>query len=322
MVSRTAAVLALVASVSALARADEADPVVARVGTQVLRASDVARRLAAMPPFQLASFGTTPADVRKRVVASLLVPELLYAAEADQRAVAAQPDVSARIRDARKRALVDAMRTELSANGVPEDDVRSYFTSHRDEFEKPQRIRISRILTGDDATARKVLADVRGVRGPERWNKWAREVSLDQATKLRGGALGFVFPDGRTEVPQVKVDSALYDAASKVKDGELVPDPVNEGGRFAVVWRRGTLPAENRTLDEERKRIREILLRKRLDDELQALLDSLRKRYVVSTDPSLLESPLPGESSTPPPSAPREPSSADPVPEATDRGLR
>jgi len=252
----------------------------------------------------------------------VLVPELLYASEAEQRALAAEPDVSAQIRDAYKRALVDTLRTDESAKGVSDDDIRSYFDSHRDEFEKPRRIRIARILTTDEAVARKVLADVRGARGPERWNKWAREVSVDEATKMRGGALGFVLPDGRTDVPQVRVDPALFDAASKVKDGELVPDPVNEGARFAVVWRRGTLAAESRTLDGERDRIREILLRKRLDASVGGLLDSLRKRYLTRSDPSLLESPLPGESTVALPRAPREPTSADPVPKLTDRGLR
>jgi peptidyl-prolyl cis-trans isomerase C len=140
---------------------------------------------------------------------------------------------------------------------------------------------------------------------------------------MRGGNLGFVFPDGRTDVPQVRVDPALYTAASRVKDGELVAEPVKEGDRFSVVWRRGTLPKTSRTVDDERARIREVLLRKRVDDAVQALLEQLRKKFLGSAEPDLLEGPLPGEAapgSAPP--VPRASGSADPVPRQTDRGLR
>jgi len=57
--SRIATLLALVAT-SVVAWADDADPVVVHAGSAVLRASDVARRLAAMPSFQLAAFGKSP----------------------------------------------------------------------------------------------------------------------------------------------------------------------------------------------------------------------------------------------------------------------
>ena len=323
MLSPRTACFVLAVGASSVARADDADPVIVRVGSAVLRASDVQRRILAVPAFQLASFGKTPEEIRKRFVSSVLAPEMLYAAEAEQRRLAMEPQVLARIRDARSRALVDAIRGQAVAAGIPEGEIQAYFAAHRDEFEKPERIRIARILTDDESLARRILVEARGAGGPERWSKLAREHSVDDATKMRGGSLGFVFPDGRTEVPQLRVDAALFAAAAAVKDGELVPNPVKEGNRFAVVWRRGTLPAVHRTLDEERDRIREILLRTRIDQAVTSLLDALRKQYVTKVDSAALESPLPSEaSSATTTTRPREPTSADPVPKPTDRGLR
>jgi peptidyl-prolyl cis-trans isomerase C len=319
---RPALVVGLVAA-SSIALAEDADPVVARVAGHSLRVSEVSRRLAALPKYQLSSFGATPTEVRRRFVESVLVPELFYAAESDRLKLPARPDVASRLRDARGRALIDQVRKDGAAKGVPEEEMKAYFEAHLGEFDQPERLRLSRILTDDETLARKILADVRGAGGPERWVKLAREHSVDEATKMRGGSLGFVFPDGRTEFPQLRVDAALYSAAAGVKDGELVAEPVKEGARFAVVWRRGTLPKVSRTVDDERERIRGILLRKRAEEAVQSLIQRLRKQYVASESPELLDSRLPGEvSSAAPRPAPRASGSADPAPKQTDRGLR
>jgi peptidyl-prolyl cis-trans isomerase C len=308
---------------SSVALAEDADPVVAQVGSHVLRVSDVARRLAAVPRFRLVSFGATSGEIRTHFVESVLLPELRYAAESDRLKLDDRPDVASRIRDARRRALIDQIRREAAAQAVPEPQIQAYFDAHRTEFEQPERLRLARILTEDESLARKILEEARGAGGPERWTKLAREHSLDEATKMRGGTLGFVFPDGRTEYPQLHVDPVLYAAAARVKDGELVPDPVKEGNRFAIVWRRGTLPTVNRTLEDERNRITEVLIRKRTEDAVHSVLDGLRKQYVTGLTPELLESPLPGEAPPPSPSsAPRASASADPVPKQTERGLR
>lgn len=316
------AVIGFVAA-SSVALAEDADPVVVSVAGHTLKASDVARRLAAVPKYRLASFGGTPAEVRRRFVDTVLVPELLYAAESDRLKLEARPDVASRLRDARGRALINQVRKDGAANGVAEDEIKAYFAEHRSDFDQPERLRLSRILTGDEALARKILAEARGVGGPERWTKLAREHSVDEATKMRGGSLGFVFPDGRTEFPQLRVDAALYAAAAKVKDGEMVAEPVKEGDRFAVVWRRGTLPKVDRTIDDERNRIRDVLLHRKADEAVRSLLEGLRKQYLATESPELLESPLPGEVPSASPSAtPRGSGSADPTPRPTDRGLR
>ena len=48
----------------------------------------------------------------------------------------------------------------------------------------------------------------------------------------------------------MRVDPGLFAAADKVKDGELVKEPVKEGTKFAVIRRRGSLEASTRTLDQ------------------------------------------------------------------------
>jgi peptidyl-prolyl cis-trans isomerase C len=305
------------------AHADAGVPAVVRVGALSLTAADVARRLAATPPLELRLLGQTPAEIRRNFVDRVLVPELLYASEADRRGLGKDRAVAHRILDAHRRALVDELRTETHAAGVSEDDVQAYYAAHAGEYHQPERIRIWRILVNDEALARRLLDASRSVAAPERWKDDARANSVDEATKLRGGDLGFVHQDGHTDVPQLDVDPALYAGASKVRDGELVPDPVKEGTHFAVVWRRGTLPKLDRTLADEHDRIRDLLERERFDQSVGTLVAELRKKFVTLEDADVLDS-LRVED-TPPAEIHRNPPpllSADPVPRKTDRGLR
>src|SRR5690349_24765067 len=95
-----------------------------------------------------------------------------------------------------------------------------------------------RILVGSKEDAQKLLENAKQDLSPKHWNELARDKSLDKSTSLRGGNLGFAEPDGKTSDPNVTVDQALLRAAEKVKDGELVPEPIAEGSSWAIVWRR------------------------------------------------------------------------------------
>src|SRR5690606_4375467 len=131
---------------------------------------------------------------------------------------------------------------------------------HQRDFEKPLRIRLFRILVASKSEAEEVLEELGSPTSIEPFRKIARAHSFDTATHERGGDLGFVWPNGSTDIPQVSAEPALYQAALQLKDGELAQEPIAEGDRFAVLWRRGSLAATTPS-DESRKiakvRIRE-----------------------------------------------------------------
>ncbi len=306
-------------------RADalDADPVVVHVGDASLRVSDVTRRLASIPDFQLRTFGSTPEQIRAAFVDAVLVPELLYGEEAARLHLKEQPDVRHRIDAALARALTNSLRADTVAAGVTEDDVRAYYDSHRGEYHQPVALRLFRILLDDESLAKRILSEAAGAGGPARWRDSARAHSLDTATKMRGGDLGFVFPDGHTDVPQLDVDPALYDAASKVRDGEVVPLPIKEGGHLAVVWRRGSRPKADISFAAAHASIRDRLLRARTQRAVDTLRDALRARNVNDENPALLDDLTPRLELLPPrPRPSAAPFAARPVPEPTDRGLR
>lgn len=300
---------------------------VVTVGGTVVTIADLEQRLKQVPSFQLAAFGADPATRKRGYVDRVLVPELLYAEEAKRLKLALSPVGQARVRDALRRTLENELAKEsAAAQPVTEADIRAYYQQHQSRFGTPRRVRIWRILTDTPEAARAVLEQVRGVDGVSRWSQLSRDSSRDKATALRQGDLGFVRPDGTTDVPTVRVDPALFVAADAVKDGELVSEPVPEGNRFAAVWRRGSLAGETRTLEQATPEIRAALERERFESTRQALIDKLRREQLRDHDPRPIEELTTTAFGT---AAQRARAEAPKVqlkpplaPEKTDRGLR
>jgi peptidyl-prolyl cis-trans isomerase C len=261
------------------------------------------------------------------VLDTLLVPEIRAALEAAQRGLDKGPRFADRAREILRQALDDALKADASKeNAIKPEEVKEYFEANKARFEQPARVRIWRILVDDEATAKSVLNEAKTAGSPAKWGELARDKSRDTATNLRQGDLGFVHPNGDTDAPRVRVDPALFRAAEKVKDGEFVPEPVPEGGKFAVVWRRGSLPAKSRTLEQEKDSIRNLLERQRSEQARSDLLKRLRAEKVREEHPELLDQ-IPDAmfGGRAPRSRPsigplRRPGAQKPLP--TDRGLR
>jgi len=319
----------ILASASAFA-ADLGAPVVS-AGPERADAAAVARAFGRVPAFQLAELGADDAARRHAVVERLLAPELQGAAEARGRGLDKRPRSADRIRELYSRAMdAELARTTAEQQPVTDAELQKYFDEHRDRFETPRRVRIWRILVSDEELAKKIIAESQGAGGPARWRNFARDNSLDAATKFRDGDLGFVRPDGSTETPQLRVDPALFVAVDKLSDGQIVPEPLKVQAGIAVVWRRGSLPPISRSLAQEGPAIRTVLTRERLEAARKNLLVELRKQSLKAFDSQLLET-LPDSmfapsdaapKSLPPlPSAAPAPAGAE-TPKPGDRGTR
>ncbi len=274
---------------SASAFAADAGPVVS-AGTETADAAAVARAVHRVPAFQLAELGADDAARRRAVVERLLTPELQGAAEARARGLDKRLRTADRIRELYSRAMDAQLARDTAAQQpITEADVQKYFDDHRDRFETPRRIRIWRILVNDQELAKKIIAESQGAPGPAKWRNFARDNSLDTATKFRDGDLGFVRPDGGTETPQLRVDPALFAAVDKLTDGQIAPEPLKVQAGIAVVWRRGSLPPITRTVAQEAPAITTLLTRERLEAARRNLLIELRKKRLKALDTQLLE---------------------------------
>ncbi len=264
------------------------DTVAVTVGKETLTVRQVETRIRAVPPFQLKRFGSNVDEIRRAFVQKVLVPELLFAQEAEARKLGERETLAPKLRDIHRAALQESLQAAADKTPISDAEIRAYYEKHKSKYETPMRIQIWRILVNSKAEAAKVIESFDGA-SIDGWKKLTREKSVDAATKMRSGNLGFVQPDGKTSVPRVQVDKALYAAAAEVEDGELVPNPVPEGKRFAVVWRRGSMDAVQRGVAAERDNIRQILERQRSFAGTEKLLEKLNNQHVKDVKWELLE---------------------------------
>lgn len=267
------------------------DRVVLSIGAHAgIGAAALEARIAALPPFQRVTFGPTREAVVRRFLSEVVVPELLVTVAAREAGLEKTPSGAFAV----DRVLAGAViRSIKAALGVPSSvsaaDVRAYFEANRARYESPERYRIARILCRTREEAMSVLSVAKADASPKTFGDLAREHSQDKATYLRAGDLGLVAEDGSSNEPGVRVDPVVVQAARTVADGALVPQPIAEGDFFAVVWRRGTMPATKRAVDEIAPQIRDAVLKARLKEQTDKLLLTLRAVKVHDENDSLLD---------------------------------
>jgi peptidyl-prolyl cis-trans isomerase C len=259
------------------------------VGSRKVTVGELEDHLAGIPPYQKEMFGTSRDAIARAYVDQVLTRDLVLAAGAEQRGLHQQLPTSQLLSRALSSATLRKTRsTYPSAAAIPMEDVTKYYEDNRSRFDSPERINLWRILCKTREEATTVLDAARRDSSIAKYNDLAREHSIDKATNMRGGNLGFVGPDGASNEAGVKVDPALVKAAQSVKDGELVPQPVAEGTAFAVVWRRGTVPPNRRSVDEASAQIRAALFRERTELAEKKLIDELRAKHVKEVNVGLL----------------------------------
>jgi peptidyl-prolyl cis-trans isomerase C len=266
------------------ASADDAQ-IVAKVGSIVITQADLRNRLTRVPRLQLALLGDDDATIKRAFLEKVMIPEILFSEGAKKRGLADKPDVRARVRDTYRTALLAKIREDVTT-GLTDADVQKFYEENRARFESKERIQIWRILVESKEDAQKLLEEAKKA-SPEKWMTLSREKSLDKATHERGGNLGFLDENGQSNEVAVKADPLLFAAAKKVKDGELVNDPVPEGGKWAVVWRRGSTPAVARGVEAEGQGIRQMLVRQRTETIAKDIVATLRKDVVKDVEPTL-----------------------------------
>lgn len=281
------ALCALLASVhgasDASTGADKA-PAVVRVGKETFTLSELRERLSGLNDVQLSWYGREKPVLN--YVDAVIVRNALFAQEAARRNLRRAVRVQDGLREDLRRRLREDIKTQLAPPS--DDDLRRYYDQHSSLFKRPERIRLWRILLQDASLAQTILKEAQKPDGVAAWRKLAREHSLDKATAMRSGDLGFVRADGSTDAPEVRVNQKLFAAAQKLRDGELAAEPVESKDGLSLIWRRGSLPATERSFETEKPRILRLLQRKRLVEQESKLLTQLRKQYIKSYNPKPL----------------------------------
>jgi peptidyl-prolyl cis-trans isomerase C len=273
-------------------RAPRADtsPVIARVGSVTITAAELEHRLAAVPTFQLRAFGATPAEIKARFLERVLVREALLGQGGAARGLGEREDVKDHMRSVMRGQMIAHLKAEaMTSVELNDQQIKDYYEQNAAKFHAPERLGLWTITLAKRGEAEEVLTEMKRDPSPKHWSAIARERSIDHATAFHGGDLGFVGPDGTTSEPGLKVSRAVLDAAEKVKDGEMIPTPVQDGDHWTVIWRRQSLKPVNRPVELEAGSIKQMLLHMRAEAKLKETLTRLRKEHLTEHNAELLD---------------------------------
>jgi len=281
---------------------EERAAVLAKIGDREITVGEFGEIVASKGPFLSVRYNSPE---RRRELLDQLVRFELLAHEADERGYDELPEV----RRARKQIIIRRFlkreyEDAFSPDDISDEDVRTYYEAHQDEFNKPAQVRVSHILFTNEATARRVLRQLLGSPTDMRlFRALAEQHNTDPATRDRFGDVGFVSApeerqDGEPEIPP-EVATAAFGIPTI---GGLAPELVHSSAGWHIVKLTGRRAPLSRTLEEAMRPIRHRLFRERREGAIEELITRLHAAADVHEDLSLLENihiDLPPEGVTP-----------------------
>lgn len=165
-----------------------------------------------------------------------------------------------------------AVERLLEAEGTAEpagDEVAAYYEAHRDEFRRPERVRLRQALFEDRATAERARDEIAA---GARFAEVARRHSRDPSGAA-GGLQG--------ELALAELPPAFAETIFRLAPGEVSPVVEAEYG-FHLFQVERRLPAAEVPLAEARDEIAGRLRRESADVRLAGLVEEARGRYNVT----------------------------------------
>jgi peptidyl-prolyl cis-trans isomerase C len=269
-------------------------PVVAKGKGISITADEFKARLDEQSPFIRARYSSL--DRKKEFLDNLIRFEVLVH-EAERQHLDKDPDVQNTLKKIMVQKLVQKNFQDANGtNDVPEADIQKYFDEHKDEYNRPRRVRVAAVVWNAPqgspdhakklALAHKALAKLKA---EEKKNTLAfaqivSEFSEDQATKAVQGDLQFKSQDELAKI----YSKELAEAAFKLKAGETSPVVQTPQGLYLLKYT-GEQPELVRTFEQVKAQIANRLHREKKTKEFDEWLKGLREKAQVKTDEKALE---------------------------------
>jgi len=264
----------LVTAVSLLAGCggSKGEVVLARVGSVEITETDLAERLAELPPFAQQQFSGP--DGTMEFLERMVEEEVLYQA-ARQAGYEKNPDVVKAVEGIKRRSMIQAyFRDEIEQKAeVPEEDILRYYEEHDEQFQRRARIKFRHIQTSTQSAAQAARTRVLG---GEDFVSVAREVSEDARTKGAGGLMSSVHLGDA--VPDAGMDAAFIERLFQWKVGEMT-EPLRSDRGWHLVRIEEKQDAGKKPLEEVREHIVQTLRPSKAKELYDTALEELKARY-------------------------------------------
>jgi peptidyl-prolyl cis-trans isomerase C len=296
--------LALVAAACNKRDSSKSGPVVAKVGAEVITASELKRRLDETSPFLRARYNTL--DRKKEFLENLIRNELLVQ-EAERQGFDKSPAVKEQMKRAMIQELIKKQLDEkLNGADLADADLKKFYQAHLEDFVKPERARVFHILlpakdAKEKAEARKKAVallkdiDAREKKGEvNAFQTVAMKESKDQLSAPMGGDLRFLSRDELAKAYNAELASAVFEMKGPGPDyAPATPGqkagPIETPAGIELVKLQVKTVAQSRSFDDSKESIRGRMARERRSRDYDEWIKKLRESTQVSIDEAELD---------------------------------
>jgi foldase protein PrsA len=156
---------------------------------------------------------------------------------------------------------------------VTDAQIQDYYNKHKDQFASPERRGVRIVLT---KTKPRAQSAKNALQSGQSWTSVAKQFSIDQASKSKGGVLQGGVARGQQEKA---LDTAIFSASN----GKLTGPVKTQFGWYVFEVTKITKGTQQ-TLDESKANIKQLLQNQNQQNALKKYGDDYRNRYKKTTD--------------------------------------
>jgi peptidyl-prolyl cis-trans isomerase C len=206
---------------AAAPRGPKPDQVIAIVNGQKKTVEDMVKLLSMLPP----QLRQAPLPKLFPMLRAQLVSEILLEKAAAASNLESDPEVKKILEEVKKRALVNALISQMVKKKVNDQTVKAAYDKYVKEFPRGKKeVRVRHILVDTEAQAKTILTALES--GAD-FEKLAREQSKDGGSAQKGGDLGYFVEEQM--VPE------FAKAAFELSVGKMTAAPVKTGFGWHII---------------------------------------------------------------------------------------
>jgi peptidyl-prolyl cis-trans isomerase C len=181
-----------------------------------------------------------------------------------------------------QKLMKDEFDNKIKLEDIKDDECKKFYDEHKDEYNKPEEVRVSHILVDSEAKAKEVVAKYNEMLAKDKTQdaKYFRDLVTqfstdDAANKQRGGDLSF-FAATATNYPKPVVDAAF-----KLQNTGDISAAVKSDKGWHILKLTGKRKAINRAFDEVKRQIQNRLYRDKRQKAQEDFVNELKKKANV-----------------------------------------
>ena len=260
---------------------EQAAKVVAKVGDRTITVGEITRQINRLSPYIRRRWAAP--EKRKEFLENLINVELLSQEAEKQGLGKDNPEIQRTVNQTMIRMMMkNDLEKELVPAKIEEDVLKAEYEKEKDKYQRPPQVRASQIVVKTKSEAEKLIAELKAKPTDNRlFREKARELSLDEVTKQRGGDLGYFSESGgRDGEPQI--DEKVRKAAWQIeKTGDIADEPIETKDGFHIVKLTNKRPELNRPFESVKKMIEGRLIREKRREALEKFVADLKAKAKI-----------------------------------------